>query len=233
MKKIIFSLAFLLISTISFAQAPEKINYQAVARNLSGVPLVNQTINVKYEIRQGSSTGALVYAENHTLTTNQFGLFTAEVGGGTVINGTFSGIAWGTNPFYLYVEVDGDPMGVTQLLSVPYALYAKESGNGPQGLNSLMDTLSAGAACPNGGQQIVMGLDANNNGALEAGEITKSFVICNGTVGPQGSAGIAGTNGVDGTNGLACWDTNGDGIQDAGEDVNLDGFWDALDCAGA
>jgi hypothetical protein len=62
MKKSIFTLAFLLISVIIFAQAPEKINYQAVARNLAGAPLANQTINVKYEIRQGSSVGAVVYS---------------------------------------------------------------------------------------------------------------------------------------------------------------------------
>lgn len=36
-----------------------------------------------------------------------------------------------------------------------------------------------------------------------------------------------------GQDGIACWDTNGNGVQDAAEDTNLDGFWDALDCVGA
>ena len=184
------------------AQAPEKINYQAVARNLAGVPLVNQTINVKYEIRQGTSTGAVVYAESHSLTTNQFGLFTAEIGGGTPISGTFPGIAWGTSPFYLFVEVDGDAMGVTQLLSVPYALYAKESANGPAGLpgkNSLsLSTPYTGPACVNGGTQVDAGLDDNNDGTLQPLEIDYTYVICNGTNGSNGTNGLPGTNGIDG-----------------------------------
>ncbi len=164
------------------------------------MPIVNQTINVKYEIRQGTSTGAVVYAENHTLTTNQFGLFTAEIGGGTPIIGTFPGIAWGISPFYLFVEVDGDPMGVTQLLSVPYALYAKESANGPAGLpgkNSLsLSTPYSGPSCINGGIQVDAGLDDNNDGTLQPLEIDYTYIICNGTNGLPGTNGINGVDGV-------------------------------------
>jgi len=195
MKKFIFVFVLLLISVRFYAQAPEKVNYQAVARNLAGAPLINQTINVKYEIRQGSTTGVVVYAENHVLTTNQFGLFTAEIGGGTVITGSFPGIAWGTSPFYLFVEVDGDPMGVTQLLSVPYALYAKESGNGSAGLpgkNSLsVSSAYSGPMCSaNGGSQIDVGLDDNNDGILQPIEIDFTYYVCNGTDGVIGSNGL-------------------------------------------
>ncbi|HRN41120.1 MAG TPA: hypothetical protein PK649_03485, partial [Vicingus sp.] len=195
MKKFIFVFVLLLISVRFYAQAPEKVNYQAVARNLAGAPLINQTINVKYEIRQGSTTGVVVYAENHVLTTNQFGLFTAEIGGGTVITGSFPGIAWGTSPFYLFVEVDGDPMGVTQLLSVPYALYAKESGNGPAGLpgkNSLsVSSAYSGPMCSaNGGSQIDVGLDDNNDGILQPIEIDFTYYVCNGIDGVIGSNGL-------------------------------------------
>jgi hypothetical protein len=195
MKKSIFLVVLLLISISFYAQAPEKVNYQAVARNLTGAPLINQTINVKYEVRQGSSIGTVVYAENHVITTNQFGLFTAEIGGGTVITGSFPGIAWGTSPFYLYVEVDGDPMGVTQLLSVPYALYAKESGNGPAGLpgkNSLSvsSTYSGPMCSANGGSQIDVGLDDNNDGILQPIEIDFTYYVCNGTNGIVGSNGL-------------------------------------------
>jgi len=44
---------------------------------------------------------------------------------------------------------------------------------------------------------------------------------------------LKGSNGIDGTNGINCWDLNGDGVQDASEDINSDGQWDALDCQGS
>jgi hypothetical protein len=115
------------------AQAPEGMSYQAVLRDVSGVPIQNQGVTVIFEIRQGGPTGADVYKESQGLTTNQFGLINANIGAGTVLGGAFNTISWGTDVYYLYVEVDGDPLGSTQLLSVPYALYSKESANGPTG----------------------------------------------------------------------------------------------------
>ncbi|MCB0402191.1 MAG: tail fiber domain-containing protein [Flavobacteriales bacterium] len=117
----------------SFAQTPEKMNYQAVVRDALGQPLASQAITTLFEIRQGTPTGTVVYSENQSLNTNQFGLVTAEIGGGTVVSGNFSTISWGSDIYYLYVEVNGNALGSTQLLSVPYALYAKESLNGPTG----------------------------------------------------------------------------------------------------
>ncbi len=168
---------------------PEKINYQAVARDLSGNPLVNQTLTATYEIRQSSPTGTSVYTETHTgIATNQFGLFTAEIGGGTPSVGTFAGINWGAGLYYLYVEVNGDPMGSSQLLSVPYALYAKQSANGPQGLPgnnsiSIVTSEPAGVNCQNGGNKIDVGTDDNNDNILQALEIDFTYFVCNGDSG--------------------------------------------------
>ena len=197
-----------------YAQSPEAINYQAVARNLSGVPLVNQGINVRYEIRLGSAAGSAVYIEDHALTTNQFGLFTAEIGNGTPFSGSFSGINWGSGSYYLYVEVNGDPMGATQLLSVPYALYSKESANGPTGApgkNSLaLSTPYSGAMCPNGGTQVDVGLDDNGDGTLQALEIDFTYYVCDGVDGTNGTNGVNGTNGTDGV-GIVSTVDNGNG----------------------
>src|SRR5690606_1498663 len=171
---------------------PEKINYQAVARDASGNPLVNQTLNVTYQIRQSSPTGTSVYTETHSgISTNQFGLFTAEIGGGTPSVGTFAGINWGAGLYYLYVEVNGDPMGSSQLLSVPYALYAKQSANGPQGLPgrnsiSIVTPEPAGANCQNGGNKIDVGTDDNGDNILQALEIDFTYFVCNGDSGATG-----------------------------------------------
>ena len=202
-------LTFILICSLLFAnsnlqaQAPEKINYQAVARNLAGNPLVNQAVGLEFNIRQGSPTGAVVYSETHTgVSTNQFGLFTAEIGGGTVNSGIFSAINWGLSSFYLQVTIDGNILPATQLLSVPFALYAKESANGPAGLpgkNSLsLSTPYTGPACINGGTQVDAGLDDNNDGTLQPLEIDYTYIICNGTNGTNGTNGLPGSNGVDG-----------------------------------
>lgn len=122
--------AILFLSLGALAQAPEKINYQAVARDLNGAPLVGTSVNLQFDIIQSS---AVIYSETQSLSTNQFGLFTAEIGSGAVVSGTFPTIAWGANPTSLQVTVNGDVMPTTQLLSVPYALYSKESLNGPTG----------------------------------------------------------------------------------------------------
>jgi len=167
------------------AQAPDGVNYQAVVRDVLGLPLNNQSVSVRFTIHQGSSTGPSVFQEVHATTTNQFGLINLELG--SVDNVNFSAINWGTGgAYYLQIEVDGgsgfDDLGASQLLSVPYALFARSAATGAQGYNSLIDTASAGVAnCPNGGYQVLMGLDANANTVLDPSEITSSFYVCNGS----------------------------------------------------
>mgnify|MGYP000515968884 CR=1 FL=1 len=160
MKKLIAILANLLIILSVFAQAPEKMSYQAVARDLSGLPLMSTSVNLQFDILEGSATGPVTYSESQTKTTNQFGLFTAEIGGGTPLSGSFSGITWGTNAYYLKITVDGDAMPATQLLSVPYALYSKTSGvTGP--------TLVAGPGIDITGGVITSTLDTSETNELQ------------------------------------------------------------------
>ncbi|MCG3167641.1 MAG: hypothetical protein POELPBGB_03435 [Bacteroidia bacterium] len=136
MKKILFTLAVAaFIFTSAFAQAPEKINYQGVANDVSGNPLATQNIGIRFSIHSGSPSGTVVYSETHNTTTDAQGVFSLIIGDGTVVSGTFSTINWGSNSFYLQNEMDPTggtsytDMGTTQLVSVPYALYAKEAAN--------------------------------------------------------------------------------------------------------
>ena len=129
-----FVLTALAIS-ISFAQAPQSFKYQAVARDISGNALVSQNIGLQISIIQTSPAGTAVYIEVHTATTNQFGLFNLELGSGFVSFGSFSSIDWGSDLHFVKVEMDETGgtsyqlMGTSQLLSVPYALYAENAGN--------------------------------------------------------------------------------------------------------
>ena len=130
----IILLAHLLINT-SFGQAPQSFNYQAVARDASGLVLGNQAVSFRISLLQGSATGTSAYIETHAVTTNLLGLVNFAIGGGTVVSGNFATINWAQGPYFAQIELDANNSGAyvlmstTQLLSVPYAQYAEKSGN--------------------------------------------------------------------------------------------------------
>lgn len=142
MKRIIFSLiAGFAITFSTQAQAPEAFKYQAVVRDASNNILTNQSVGMRLEIQQGSVGGTAVYTETFAVSTNEFGLVNLEIGTGTSVD-NFSLIDWTAGPYYLETAIDlsggstYSVMGTSQLMSVPYALYAKTSGSsipGPQG----------------------------------------------------------------------------------------------------
>lgn len=135
MKRILLTVGILLGCHLVSAQAPEKMSYQAVMRNTTGQLLTNQNIGVKVSVLQGSPAGTVVYSERLTGTTNVNGLISMEIGTGTVLSGTFAGINWPSGNYYLKTETDPTGgtsytiEGTSQLLSVPYAMYAKTSGS--------------------------------------------------------------------------------------------------------
>ncbi len=136
MKKILISIATILaFNVLSYAQTPEKMQYQAVARDNSGAIIANQSVGFKIAIVQGSANGTVVYEETHNSSTNAFGLVNLQIGGGSPLTGTMSAIDWSNGPFYVktYLDANGGTnyqlMGTSQLLSVPYALHAKSADN--------------------------------------------------------------------------------------------------------
>ncbi|MDC8106115.1 collagen-like protein [Chryseobacterium sp. B21-037] len=136
MKKNLLILGLILGCFLAFGQVPEKMSYQAVIRNLSGQLIINQSIAVKVSVLQGSAAGPVVYSERLTGNTNANGLISLEIGTGTVLTGTFAAINWTTGNYYLKTETDPSGgtsytiSGTSQLLSVPYAMYAKSAGGG-------------------------------------------------------------------------------------------------------
>lgn len=136
---------FIGVSTAN-AQAPQKFNYQGVARNAAGLPLVSQSIGLRLTILDGTSSGPAQYSETHTVTTNAYGLYNVAVGGGTVGSGSMAAVTWASGDKYLKVEIDPaggtsyTDLGATQLLSVPYALAGpgtKVSAFQPTGCQNL------------------------------------------------------------------------------------------------
>lgn len=133
MRKTILLFSTMLIAAASWAQAPQKMSYQAGIRNSSDHVVANSAVSVKISILQGSATANPMYTETHTPTTDANGLISLEIGGGTVVNGSMSGIDWAAGPFFVKTETDPTGgtdysiTGVSQLLSVPYAFYAENT----------------------------------------------------------------------------------------------------------
>ena len=136
-KHLLFLSALLLSVTALFAQAPQKMSYQAVVRNTNNTLVTNQSVSAKISILQGGVNGTPVYVETHFVTTNANGLLTLEVGNGTAVSGSMATVNWANGPYFLKSEIDPDGginysiEGTQQLLSVPYALYAEKAGNVP------------------------------------------------------------------------------------------------------
>ena len=130
----------LIWTTAAWSQSPFQFNFQAVARNLAGNPLTNQSVDFRLSVLQGAMDGTAVYVEEQPATTNNFGLANLLVGSGTPALGSLSAVDWANGPYFLQIELDiqnGEGyqlMGTSALASVPYALHAKSSEQaGPEG----------------------------------------------------------------------------------------------------
>ncbi|MCW5921210.1 MAG: tail fiber domain-containing protein [Saprospiraceae bacterium] len=205
MKNILFVAALLWVGT-TFAQTPQGFHYQAVPRKADGATFpAGSTLKVLFQIRENTADGPVRYAEVQTLTVNPQGALSAAVGRGDAVVGQphdFEEIDWGKYPHFLAVSADlngsgsfetDENFGATQMLSVPYALYAAESGSslpGPQGpKGDKGDKGDAGAQGPAGPQ----GLPGAQGPKGDKGD--KGDTGAQGPAGPQGAQGPKGNKG--------------------------------------
>lgn len=179
MKQFLYFFLYLIVAQSILAQAPQKMSYQAIIRNTTNQLVVNQVVGMRISIIQGSQNGTAVYSETHSQTTNENGLLSLEVGTGTVQTGTFSTINWVNGPYFIKTETD--PLGGTnytitgssQLLSVPYAFYAENSGSstpGPRGPQGNPGIIANGTATGNttywdGSKWVLNSSNIFNNGS--------------------------------------------------------------------
>ncbi len=174
MKKLVTFFALLFFITI-FAQAPQGFNYQATVRNNTGALIVNQNVYFKFNIIQGSSTSLPVFTETHYVPTDELGQVNLVIGQGTASLGTFATIDWSLGNYYLGIELNTGSgytaMGTTQLLSVPYALYAQNAGNAT---TPTIPSLASVLAVNNSANNLVITNVANPINNQDAA--TKSYV---------------------------------------------------------
>ena len=134
MKKVFILIILILFNNIFiYAQVPQMFNYQAGIYDANSHALSNHSISLQLSILDSTTSGPVLYSEKFTTTTDINGLFSVNLGNGSVISGIFSSIDWGNNTKWLKTEIDTTGgniyllMGITQFLSVPYALYAEKS----------------------------------------------------------------------------------------------------------
>ncbi|NOQ71369.1 MAG: hypothetical protein GQ574_05180 [Crocinitomix sp.] len=135
MKKLALILFAFILSTASWGQAPDGFKYQAVVRDGSGLILADQNVGFEITILKDSPGGINAYQETHDPTSNSYGLVSLDIGNGTVVSGDFITIDWGDGPYFIKIAIDEtggasySEMGTSELLSVPYAMYAKNAEN--------------------------------------------------------------------------------------------------------
>ena len=191
------------LSSMAFSQAPEGINYQAVIRKTSGALLANSPVAIRVQIKQTSATGTVVFSERQTAITSAYGLVNLVIGQGTLLSGNFSTINWSTGNYWVSLGVDFSngtnyvDYGSQKLMSVPYALYAKNAGNqlNQWRYGNIVPATTLGA----------MGdfyLDMITGNVYYKNSST-TWVLTGNIKGPTGPSGASGTNGATGATGPA------------------------------
>ncbi len=204
----------------ALAQSPESFNYQAVIRNSDGEIVSNENIGIQFRLLSGSTSGNAVYQETFNVETTNNGLITLKIGTGNSVSGDFTTIDWSEGQYFIETSIDLDGgsqfevLGTSQLLSVPYALYAKTSGSsipGPQGepgedgktvLSGALDPTTEGEDGDffiNTSSNEIFGPKTSGSWGIGTSLIGASGA--NGNDGADGNDGIDGADGIDGSNG--------------------------------
>lgn len=151
--RVISTVVCLLTLSHLMAQVPQGINFQAVARDASGIPMANTNLSVRFSVQ--NQVPATVYQETHVTVTDVYGLFDLVIGKGTPVSGSFGAVDWGSGQHQVVIEVDAgsgySTLGTCQFQSVPYALYAENGSvwsETPSGAFYNKGRISVGTSTP-------------------------------------------------------------------------------------
>ena len=213
--KLLSVFILLAIGFAGFAQAPNLLNYQGVARNSVGNPLPNQKMNLRLSVHNLSAAGMVVYTETRPITTNLGGLFSVQIGsaGSTSATGAIGGVNWLSGDKYLQVEIDPASnnnylnLGTVQLVSVPYAFNAGSAANAATvttNANLTGAVTSTGNVTSIAASPALTGVPTAPTAAVGTNTTqiaTTAFVTAAALTGPTGAKGAQGLQGIPGADG--------------------------------
>ena len=170
-KSITIFIIIFLFSIKIYSQAPDKFNYQMVVRDGTNNVIANQMVAIQISILKTSASGVAVYIETHTPTTNTNGTVSFVIGDGGVITGIINSIDWLSDNYYIKTELDIDNdgnydiSGVSQFLTVPYALHANNLAGRTYNVNTYYPELGGLVieVTPNGKHGIVASMQDQSN----------------------------------------------------------------------
>ena len=216
-KTVILFLLLIFVCEATQAQSPHKMSYQAIIRTSNNELLRSSIIKTRISILFGSERGNTVYSESQTKKTDYNGLLSLKIGEGDVLVGDIEKIKWGDGSYYIRTETDpkgGDNYSIvsySELMSVPYALYALNGGKGETGLQGIQglkgDVGATGLTGQKGdkgetGLQGIQGLKGDIGATGLTGEKgDKGETGLQGIQGPKGDIGATGLTGEKGDKG--------------------------------
>jgi hypothetical protein len=169
LKRSAFFIAFLFLFILNLqAQAPNGFNYQGVALNNAGTPVSSKKISLRISLIESQQLGTIRFQELHNVNTDAYGQFSIIIGNGQALTGKMADVMWNKYPYYFKVEIDLDGgsafvfVGTSQLLSVPYALYANNAGAASISVDSVKNELATIKLIQKGDSVILN----NNRGAV-------------------------------------------------------------------
>ena len=158
-----------LVSILAFGQEFQKnyINYQGVASDDQGAAMANSSLNIQIALKFGNANATASYIENHAVITDSNGLFSLQIGNGTLVSGNYDTLIWGTEASFLTISLNGVEVGTSEFVAVPFALSSADNqwestGNNIQNKNT-------------GTVSIVNDLEVGNNLQLSVGTSINEF----------------------------------------------------------
>lgn len=174
MKYLSAIILFFFFVNLLYSQAPGAFSYQAVARDADGAIIANENVTLEIEVIKNAIDGESVYKESHSLTTPSSGIISVYVGKGSVLSGNFNSIDWSTGSYFLKTYFNGIEMGTSQIMSVPYALYAQHAETVEK--ESQVLSLEGNILSISGGNSIELPIETSKQSILITGTMTNEEV---------------------------------------------------------
>ena len=117
----------LLLPFLAISQAPGKIHFQALLSEPTSA--FGSNVNVSIAIKDALNNGNTIFSELQTIEVGETGLLSFDIGESS----SLQQLDWSTGSHFLEISINGELLGISEIVKVPYASYASMAGN----INSL------------------------------------------------------------------------------------------------